>query len=72
MLLETLDIAVNKVTTLENLEHLPKLKELWMNWNNLEDSDQNREYLGKLQTLETIYLADNPMSMNDDYEQTLT
>ena len=72
MALETLDIAVNKVTTLENLEHLPKLKELWMNWNNLEDSDQNREYLGKLQTLETIYLADNPMSMNDDYEQTLT
>ena len=48
--LETLDIAVNKVTCLENLEHL-KLRELWMNWNYLEDSDQNKEYLTTFKNL---------------------
>ena len=65
--LETLDIAVNKVSVFENLEHLPKLRELWMNWNNLEDSDANKEYLKKFK-LETIYLADNPLTQADTYE----
>ena len=60
--LETLDIAVNKVAVFENLDHLPKLRELWMNWNNLEDSEENKAYLKVFTSLETIYLADNPIS----------
>ena len=66
MKIETLDIAVNKVTVFENLEHL-KLRELWMNWNYLEDSDANKKYLSNFTKLETIYLADNPLSMPDTY-----
>ena len=68
--LTLLDCAMNKVTKLENLEHLVDLKDLWINWNNLEDTDTNKDYLRRLQ-LTTIYLADNPMSMHDDYREML-
>ena len=61
---------MNKVNKLENIEHLSELRDLWMNWNNLEDTDENKEYLNQLQ-LTTIYLADNPMSMHDDYQDML-
>ena len=61
---------MNKVSKFDNLEHLSELKDLWMNWNQLEDSDANKEYLKKL-SLTTIYLADNPMSMHDDYREML-
>ena len=43
--LTLLDCAMNKVTKLENLDHLTDLKDLWINWNNLEDTDENKEYL---------------------------
>lgn len=62
---------MNKLERLENLDHLPDLSELWINWNNLVDDEANRAYLKKLH-LKTIYLADNPMSMGDDYEKMLT
>ena len=68
--IHTLDIAVNKVVQLENIDHLPDLVELWMNWNHLEDTDYNKEYLKKLK-LTAIYLADNPMSMSDNYQNLL-
>ena len=71
MKLTTLDIAVNKLVKFENLDHL-KLRELWLNWNNLENSEENREYLKSFTALETIYLADNPMSQEDNYQQMLT
>ena len=58
---------MNKVTKFENLEHLTELRDLWMNWNFLEDTDENKNYLRQLR-LTTIYLADNPMSMHDDYQ----
>ena len=62
---------MNKVTKLENLDHLADLKDLWINWNNLADTTENKEYLQRL-NLTTIYLADNPMSMHDDYREMLT
>ena len=62
---------MNKVTKFENLEKLPVLRELWMNWNILEDSEENREFLKQLK-LETIYLADNPLSNVDNYQEMLT
>lgn len=64
--LETIDIAYNKVEKLENIDHLPLLESLWMNWNRLEDTEDNKNYLNKLK-LKTIYLADNAMSIHDDY-----
>ena len=48
------------------MDHLKELRDLWMNWNRLEDTEENKEYLRKLK-LTTIYLADNPMSIHDDY-----
>ena len=68
--LNLIDLAMNKVTRLENLDHLTQLRDLWMNWNNLEDCEENKEYLRRL-NLTTIYLADNPMSMDDTYQQML-
>jgi nitrate reductase NapAB chaperone NapD len=47
------------------------LRELWINWNNLADTPVNRDYLKRLH-LRTIYLADNPISMGDDYQKMLT
>lgn len=52
------------------MDHLEDLEELWMNWNLVEANDENREYLTKLK-LKVIYLADNPISDTDEYEQFL-
>ena len=60
--LQTLDIAVNKITKFENLDHLKDFRELWANWNNIEDSDDNKNYMKTFTELKTIYLADNPIS----------
>ena len=61
---------MNKVKKLENIDHLTELRDLWMNWNYLEDTEENKGYLQRLK-LTTIYLADNPMSMHDDYREML-
>ena len=65
---------MNKLTKFDGLEHLSTngtktLRELWLNWNFLEDSVENREYMKCLGTIKTIYLADNPLSMGDDYQK---
>ena len=70
--LNTLDLAMNKLTNFSGIEHLSTngtktLTQLWLNWNYLEDCEENIDYLKKLGTLECIYLADNPMSMHDNY-----
>ncbi len=61
---------MNKIETFENLEHLTHLEEVWLNWNFFADTVGNRDYLKKLQ-LRTIYLADNPISNHNGYEQML-
>lgn len=49
---------MNKVVKLDNLHHLADLRDLWMNWNQLEDTEANKQYLTRLR-LNVIYLADN-------------
>ena len=61
---------MNKLVKFENLEHL-KLRELWLNWNLLEDTEENKAYLKNFTELETLYLADNPMSQEDSYQEML-
>ena len=68
--LEIVDLAMNKITNFEHIDGLPKLVELWINWNFLEDTQENKDFLKKLK-LTTIYLADNPISNYDNYEQML-
>jgi Leucine-rich repeat (LRR) protein len=61
--LETLDLAVNKIEKFEHLDHLSNtLKELWLNWNKIEETEENKAYLTNFKTLETLYLADNPLA----------
>lgn len=45
------------------------LKDLWLNWNKIANSDENRDYLKEFKQLETLYLADNPIANVDNYEQ---
>ncbi len=67
--LETLDLAMNKLERFENLDHLGNtLHELWLNWNHLVDDEDNRNYLGKFEALETLYLADNPLANHSEYQ----
>ena len=77
MKLNTLDIAMNKLTHFGGIEHLSTsgtktLTQLWLNWNYLEDCEENIKYLEKLGSLECIYLADNPMSQDENYQAMMT
>jgi len=66
--LEVLDLAVNKITKLDHLDHLSNtLTDLWANWNQFENTEENREYLRKFKVLETLYLADNPLANVENY-----
>ena len=60
--LEILDLALNKLTVLENLEsQAESLDELWVNDNQISDWS-SIEYLGKtLKNLNNIYMAVNPV-----------
>lgn len=61
---------MNKIAEFSHLDHLSGvMKELWLNWNKFEDTAGNRDYLAKFKILETLYLADNPVSNVDDYQQ---
>ncbi|KAI9276372.1 hypothetical protein BY458DRAFT_433575, partial [Sporodiniella umbellata] len=65
--LTTIDIAHNALTKIENLSHLPDLQELWANNNKFgnECYQQVEEELGKIKTLETVYLEGNPMQLEN-------
>lgn len=68
---------MNKITKFEALtkEELPELRELWINWNYLESSEENKHALSKMAPLTTLYLADNPISQDltsDEYQELLT
>lgn len=66
--METLDLAMNKIEKFEHLDHLTgTLKDLWLNWNKFEETQENRDYLAKFKVLETLYLADNPMANISNY-----
>ena len=71
--LQTLDLAVNKLSRFDSLDHLSEvLRELWLNWNQLENSEHNRQYLSTFKVLETLYLADNQVSNVKDYQEMIT
>lgn len=61
------DIANNALTKIENLSHLPVLEEFWANNNQFDNEcyKQVEEELGKIKTLETVYLEGNPMQLNN-------
>jgi len=65
--LEVLDLGGNQIKKIENIEKLTKLKELWMNNNYLSDFGDLKNIHAK--ELKTIYLEQNPLSKDPDYEK---
>jgi hypothetical protein len=64
---------MNKLAKFEHLDHLfGVLKELWLNWNNIANSEANRAYLAQMTVLQSLYLADNPLANQQDYYKIVT
>jgi len=64
--LEVLDLGGNRIKKLENLENLVQLRELWVNNNFLVDFKDLTCIKSK--KLNTIYLEQNPLSKDPDYQ----
>ena len=59
--LETLDVSNNAVTSVDHACGLPRLKDLWLNDNSLEDLESLLVSLSGLkETLTCVYLGNNP------------
>ncbi|KAF9468131.1 hypothetical protein BDZ94DRAFT_844706 [Collybia nuda] len=63
--LTTFDVGNNFIPAIENISHLTFLEELWMNGNQIPDLQGLEPQLGKLSTLETLYLEANPCQAKD-------
>lgn len=66
--LQTLDLAGNRIKTLEGLGTLTELEEFWFNDNQLEDWSQ-LNHLSKCQKLSTVYLERNPIQNDVNYRR---
>eukprot|EP00466_Bigelowiella_natans_P001572 jgi/Bigna1/78269/fgenesh1_pg.53_\ len=64
--LKVLDLGGNQIKKIENIEALVELEELWMNNNFLTDFENLKQI--KARELKTIYLEQNPLSKDPDYE----
>jgi Leucine-rich repeat (LRR) protein len=60
--LEVLSLAVNKVSTLRDIQYCSNLKELYMRKNNLVNLSEVPRYLGGLSRLRKLSLSENPMA----------
>jgi Leucine-rich repeat (LRR) protein len=60
--LEVLSLAVNKVSTLRDIQYCSNLKELYMRKNNLVNLTEVPRYLGGLSKLRKLSLSENPMA----------
>ncbi len=63
--LEVLSLAVNKVSTLRDVQYCFNLKELYMRKNNLVSLAEVPRYLGGLPNLRKLSLSENPMAENN-------
>ncbi|CAL5980453.1 Leucine_rich repeat protein [Hexamita inflata] len=63
---ETLSLSVNNITTLEDLQGLNSLKELYLRKNKIADLRQVM-YLANLPNLQVLWLSDNPVDQDPQY-----
>lgn len=67
--LEVLSLAVNKVSTLRDVQYCGNLRELYMRKNNLASLAEIPKYLGGLGMLRKLSLGENPLSEHPKYRQ---
>jgi len=65
--LEVLSLAVNKVSTLKDVQYCYNLKELYMRKNNLTSLAEIPRYLGGLSGLRKLSLGENPLAEHSKY-----
>lgn len=64
--LEVLDLSNNRITKIEGLQNLRRLKDLWLNDNQIDSLETLHQDLeGPRESLACIYLAQNPVCSRD-------
>lgn len=67
--LKILDIASNRITSLEGISTLTRLTDLWANDNLVTTMEQVEAALRPLRrTLDTVYFRGNPCSLDENYK----
>ena len=65
---EIVSLSLNKIHTLKDFVHCPKLKELYLRKNQISDLYEV-QYLQHLQNLNVLWLSHNPCSEHPYYRQ---
>eukprot|EP01028_Stygiella_incarcerata_P000330 TRINITY_DN10373_c0_g1_i2.p3 TRINITY_DN10373_c0_g1~~TRINITY_DN10373_c0_g1_i2.p3 ORF type:complete len:214 (-),score=86.61 TRINITY_DN10373_c0_g1_i2:1306-1947(-) len=65
-MVEVLSLSMNQIKTLEFFSHCPRLRELFLRKNSIEDIRELR-YLRRLDDLRVLWLQDNPCCEVDNY-----
>merc|ERR1711955_12708 len=68
--LEILNVSVNNLTTLKDLIHCPRLKELYIRKNQIRNIDEIA-FLKNLPQLSVLWINDNPISKLPRYRETV-
>lgn len=67
--LKILDIASNRITSLDGIEHLTSLSDLWANDNAIISLDHVEDRLRPLrENLTCVYLQGNPCALETNYK----
>ncbi|KAJ4708514.1 protein phosphatase 1 regulatory subunit pprA [Melia azedarach] len=70
--LRVLDVSSNKLTSVDDIQNLTRLEDLWLNDNQLESLEGVAEAVtGSRESLTTIYLENNPCAKSSNYSATL-
>lgn len=67
---EVLSLSVNNISSLEDFAHCPRLRELYLRKNNIEDINEIG-CLKNLPKLRVLWLSDNPCANVDHYRMTV-
>ncbi|KAF2303979.1 hypothetical protein GH714_025825 [Hevea brasiliensis] len=70
--LSVLDVSSNKLTSIDDIQNLTRLEDLWLNDNQIESLERIAEAIaGSRQKLTTIYFENNPCARSPNYAVTL-
>nr|KJB83107.1 hypothetical protein B456_013G229800 [Gossypium raimondii] len=70
--LRVLDVSSNKLTSVNDVQNLTRLEDLWLNDNQIESLESVAEAVsGSREKLTTVYLENNPCAKSPNYQATL-